>query len=234
MKLELVAGIISFLFTLMILSYIIGDNILYRVASYLFVGITAGYAVVTVWEQVLWPDLLFPLWGLISGLLNGKPTEVNALLLVVPLIFCMLILMKMSPQLEWMGGPAMGAVVGVGAAVAVGGAVLGTILPQIQATMNLPGLGELASNPDAAGQSLITGVMVLIGTVSTLIYFHFGAKVKPGEAPRRAKLIDIIAWVGRLFVSITFGVLFAGLYMAALTALVERIASLRNLFSILF
>jgi hypothetical protein len=226
---ELIAGILSFLFTLMILSYLIGDNALYRVASYIFIGVSAGYAVVIVWEQVLWPDLLLPLLDLLSG-----NVTVNVLSLVASLVFCVLVLMKMSPQLEWMGGPAMGAIVGVGAAVAIGGAVLGTILPQVQATIGLPSLGDIASDPANASQGLLMGVTILVGTVSTLIYFHFGAKAKPGEVPQRAKIIDIIAWVGRLFVSITFGVLFAGLYAAALTALIERFVSIRSLFSILF
>jgi hypothetical protein len=38
------------------------------------------------------------------------------------------------------------------------------------------------------------------------------------------------AWVGRIFVAITLGVIFAGVYMAALTAMIERLSSIINFF----
>jgi hypothetical protein len=41
-------------------------------------------------------------------------------------------------------------------------------------------------------------------------------------------LIDLFALVGRIFIGITLGVLFAGVFAAALTALIERAASLVN------
>ena len=43
---EVVWSIVSFVVTLLIFSYIFGDNPLFRLASYAFVGVAAGYAVV--------------------------------------------------------------------------------------------------------------------------------------------------------------------------------------------
>ena len=43
---DVVWSLISFLVTLFIFSYIFGDNLLFRLASYAFVGVAAGYAVV--------------------------------------------------------------------------------------------------------------------------------------------------------------------------------------------
>jgi hypothetical protein len=45
---------------------------------------------------------------------------------------------------------------------------------------------------------------------------------------KRNQVIEGIAWSGRLFIAITLGVLFAGVYMAALTAMIERLSSLIN------
>jgi hypothetical protein len=47
---------------------------------------------------------------------------------------------------------------------------------------------------------------------------------------RRNPLVNILAWIGRGFIAVTFGVLFAGVYMAALTALIERMDSIRTFF----
>jgi hypothetical protein len=45
---------------------------------------------------------------------------------------------------------------------------------------------------------------------------------------RRLGLIEALAWGGRVFIGIALGAVFAGVYAAALTALIERISSLIN------
>ena len=58
---DLVTGLLSFLLTLMILSYLVGDNPAFRVAVYIFVGVSAGYAAAVAWWQVIYPKVLLPL-----------------------------------------------------------------------------------------------------------------------------------------------------------------------------
>lgn len=211
---DLIAGVLAFLFTLMILSYLIGDNPLFRIAVYIFVGVSAGYvAVVAIW-QVLWPDLIQPL---MSGFIYGM--TVQQAVLAVPLLLSGLLLMKAWPPLTRLGMPAMGLLVGVGAAVAVGGAVNGTLFPQVGATINAFDLRNSASPFEA----LINGGFVLAGVIASLVYFHFGAHTRPDGSVRRAGLIEMIAFMGSIFLAIALGVLFAGVYSAALTALIERL-----------
>ena len=45
-QINLFTGVISFLFTLLIFSYVLGDNPLFRVAVYIFIGVSAGYIAV--------------------------------------------------------------------------------------------------------------------------------------------------------------------------------------------
>ena len=42
----------------MVFSYLIGDNPLFRIAVYLFIGVSSGYAATVVWHHVLVPKLL--------------------------------------------------------------------------------------------------------------------------------------------------------------------------------
>jgi hypothetical protein len=181
------------------------------------VGVSAGYVAVVAFYQVIWPYLIFPLW-------NAPLVEKG--LLLIPLILSALMLMNISPRLGWLGGPAVAYLVGVGAAVAIGGAVLGTIFPQAAAAAQPFDLFDNV-NPF---ESLFNGIIMLVGTIGTLAYFHFGARRQADGSAKRNGLIEIFAWVGRLFVALTFGVLFAGVYAAALTALIERIHSLLTLF----
>lgn len=69
---------------------------------------------------------------------------------------------------------------------------------------------------------------MLAGTVFTLAFFQFSAGRAPDGTPKRNAAFEIVAWIGRLFIAVTFGVLFAGVYMAALTAMIERLTSLIN------
>jgi energy-converting hydrogenase Eha subunit A len=44
------------------------------------------------------------------------------------------------------------------------------------------------------------------------------------------RLIELLAWFGRIFIAIALGVIFAGVYSAALTAFIERINFLITFF----
>jgi hypothetical protein len=207
---NLITGGISFLLTLMVLSYLIGDNPAFRVAVYIFIGVSAGYAAAVVWHQVLNAQLFRPLF---SGSLSER------LLAVIPLVLGLLLLFKLSPRTSRLGTPSMAFIAGVGAAVAIGGAVMGTIFPQTRASMNA---FDLSSTGQQWLERLSVGVVMLVGTVTTLAYFHFGAKAT-ANGPQRNKLVTVLSWVGQVFIAITFGVLFAGVFMAAMTALIERL-----------
>ena len=219
---DLIAGFIAFLLTLFIFSYLIGDNPLFRIAVYIFVGVSAGYVASVAWRQVIWPDLFLPL---ITGTFTQKP------LLAIPLILSALLLTRVSPRLTQLGMPTMALLVGVSAAVAVGGAVTGTLFPQIGATINMFDTHSATSAAQLA-EMLINGVWILAGVTTTLVYFHFGARTTSDGSVRRFGLIELIAFVGSIFLAITLGVLFAGVYSAALTALIDRFHFFGTLFGL--
>ena len=213
--LNVFTGLAGLVFTLMIFSYAIGDNFLFRLALYIFTGVSAGYIASVAWWQVLLPKLIYPM-------LTGSTEE--AVLLIFPLVGILMILMKVSPRLSGIGRFAMAFIVGAGAAVSIAGALSGTLVPQVQGTIDAfsPSLGFLAI--------MINGLAVLLGTALTLIYFHFGAHVRTDGSVHRLGIIEILASLGRFFIGVTLGVVFAGIYGAALTALIERISSIINLF----
>ncbi len=213
---DLIAGVIAFLFTVMILSYLIGDNPLFRVSIYIFVGVSAGYVAMVAWWQVLWPYVVVPA-------VTGGPMQ--RVLLAVPILLGGLLLMKAWPPLTRLGAPSMGLLVGVGAAVALGGAVNGTLFPQVNATITAFDPKKFTSL-----ESLIDALLILAGVIATLVYFHFGAHVTADGSVRRFRAIELTAVVGSVFVAITLGVLFAGVYSAALAALIERLHFLGTFF----
>jgi hypothetical protein len=217
MSIEFISALVGFLLTLMVFSYLIGDNPLFRIAVYLFIGVSSGYAATVVVNYVLIPRL--------SSL---QANDINQLILaIIPLLFGVTLLAKLSPRISWIGNFAMAVLVGVGAAVAIGGALLGTLMPQLGAAINTFDVRSAGGGLQVASK-LLQGVVTLGGTVFTLASFHFSAGRAPDGTPRRNPIIEGIAWVGRLFIAITFGVLFAGVYMSALTAMIERLSFVIN------
>lgn len=214
MPIELISALAGLILTLMVFSYLIGDNPLFRIAVYLFIGVASGYAAVVVWHYVLIPKLFQPLATL-------SP------LAFVPFLFGISLLAKLWPRISWIGSFAMAVLVGVGAAAAVGGALLGTLLPQAKAAIDGFDILTAGSGLEAASR-LLEGIIMLGGTVFTLASFHFSASRTADGTPQRNGIIERIAWVGRIFIAITFGVLFAGVYMSALTAMIERLSFVIN------
>ncbi len=212
---------LSFIFTLLVLSYVfLGDNPLFRVATYIFVGVAAGYTFLVSFNQVIWPRLIFPL-------INASASPLEKALLGAPLLLGLLLLTKLFPRLASLGNISMAYLVGVGAAVAIGGAVLGTLFPQGSAAVNAFDLH--ASQGRSPSLVLIEAVVLLVGTAATLMYFYFGARsLTPGQQPQRPQVVDTTAQIGKYFIAITFGSLFAGVYIASISALVERVYFLWN------
>ncbi|MDH5507284.1 MAG: hypothetical protein OEZ02_08695 [Anaerolineae bacterium] len=219
--LEFFGEIMSVLLTLVVLLYVFGDNPGFRLAIHIFIGVAAGYAAGVAWYAVIMPHLIEPLMNFNSG-------QVSVITLLVRIGFVSLLLTKVSPRAAVLGNPATAFLVGVGAAAAIGGAIQGTLFPLVLGSSGIFH-GE-AIRAAVQGDQITTviklvffdGTIVLIGTITTLVYFHFGARTQKNEPPQRPLVIKWMAWVGQLFISVTFGVLFAGVFMAALNALVER------------
>lgn len=203
---ELVIGLLSFLFTVLILSYIIGDSPAFRLAVHAFVGVTAGYVAATVFRQVVVDKLFMPLF---TG------STIDRALMVFPLVMTVMLLAKMSPRLEWFGRPVVAFLVGVGTATAVAGAVLGTLFPQIEASSAMFGQGW---------GGLASGALILLGTITTIAYFQFTTRKE--NAGNRGKIMAFLALLGQVFIAIALGAIFAGVLAAALTAFVDRIQAL--------
>ena len=199
---------ISFLLTLAVFSYLLGDNPVFRFVSALFIGLTAGYFAVILVFQVIMPRLVAPI-------IEGK------VITLIPLALCGLLILKLSPKFSKFGSISMAYLVGVGAAVAIGGAVLGTLFGQVKGSIAaITTLGQDASTSPI--MMILEGAFLLLGTVATLVYFNFGARKNLNGEPKRGWLTSIFAWIGQFFIAITLGSVFAGVLTTAITALIER------------
>jgi hypothetical protein len=204
---------LGFLLTILVFSYLLGDNPFFRLAVHIFIGVSAAYVGLVTINNVLIPRLVVPL---IDG---SRGERLLSILLFIPSIF---LFFKVTP-LRRFGNWSVAILVGIGAAAAIGGAITGTLFPQILGTINGVDPSTFAVYGNRWLQ-IINGIIVVLGTLSTLIYFHFGTQDVPGRTDKRLPIIENISQIGKVFLSITFGALYAGVFLTALAALVERLS----------
>lgn len=207
-----IVNTVAIILTIMVLSRIAGDNPLFRIAQYLFVGVSLGLAFVVAYHQVLTPA--------VRALNAGQDRVV---MYGIPLALGLLLLPRISRRQEfsWLANLPLALVFGVGAALAVGGAIIGTLLPQILDTANHPFSGDLAQ---------VVGAAVLaIGTVITLAAFYYTA---PQQGPR-AWLTAQTAALGHWLLMIAFGFFFANAVQSYLSALTERLGFVLRYFGLI-
>lgn len=196
----------GFILTLMVFSYLLGDNFLYRLAVYIFVGLSAGFLLMVTVSNVILP------WTRLT-VLSGDRDQL--ILGSVPFVFAILLLLKTTSRLNRVGNLALAILIGIGTAVALVGAVMGTLIPLVGGTAQ-----SVTTDP-------LNGFLVVFGVVCTLIYFQYLARRAPGlqaGVNRRGLIGRTFGTIGQGVIVITLGALYGGAILTGLTILSERVA----------
>lgn len=202
---ETISLIVGAILTILTLSYLLGDNPAYRLALHLFIGAVVGYAL-----GVALLTILEVLTELAAG----------AYVLVVPLVMGILLLIKGFRKHAYIGNFSVAFIVGVGVAVALSGALTGTMIPQIGATGR-------ALHSESAEVSKLDGLLIVAGTICTLMAFNFAVSKQQGLGGLWSKMLRALGWMGRVFfLTVALGVAFAGALTASLSIFIGRIQAI--------
>jgi len=186
--------------TLLVFSYLLGDTPLFRIVQALFVGVTIGYAITAAVYLVLIPLLFDPLFA----------DPVTNSYLLIPLVLGLLLLTKLRASWAPLGNVTIAFLFGVGSALALGGALDGTLLPQLSATI--------------VPLDSLENVLLVVGTLGALLSFRF---IQPQATRPTARLIETLGrgWgaFGRWFVMVALGALFASVAVSRISILVNRV-----------
>ena len=203
------------LLTILVFSYLIHDSFFFRLASGLLVGTAIGFASAVIIHATLWP-MASRLLDEISTL----PESWVALLFdIIPLALGISLLVRLTPAFRATTFSNLGLayLFGIGAALTIGGALAGNLVPQLTATMSL----SLA--PQASWLEWLNSLLILIGVLGAFLAFRF---IQPGNRPwQRAYDLVTRGWgtIGRGFIMIAFGAILASLILARVSALVGQL-----------
>ena len=194
----MVATWVGALLTIGVWAYLVGERRVFRLAQHLLAGLATGYLVLLSVREVLLPRLLEPL--------IADPAA-------NPLLWPALALTAALAGARWLPRPVVAvpvaALVAGTAAFALGGAVVGTLLPQMAASVPAP---ELQPG------DLLNAVVGLIITILVLVAFLHGVP--------RGRLLMVSAASGRWLLLGGIGGWLGFLLVSRLTLLVDRVGFL--------
>jgi hypothetical protein len=194
---DILGNWINAILTIAIISFAVpGENIFYRIAEYIMIGITAGYAVVQGMRVVLNLG--------ISPMMSGQAY------MLFPILLGLLVYTRFSKQYGYLSRWPIALMVGSGIGVSIRAVPEVDIMNQIKASF-LPLVGV---NWDIA----VSNIILLITLLSTLFYFFMTVEQK---GPLRQ-----ISVVGRYSLMILFGAYWGSQLMTRSTMFIGRMSFL--------
>lgn len=196
------------LLTLVVLSAAFAESRFSRAAFALFGGAAIGYTAAVAWQAVLWPRLQL-LWR----------DPVGHWPLLIWFLLGLLLLARGLSAASWLSSLSLAHLLGVGAALAVGGAALGTLVPQVMAVM-------VASRQADRGSwmAIVNAGLIALGTAGVLFRFtYFSPKGKHLVGRLWTGVTGVLGKVGNVYLVVAFGALFATAIVSLLALLTSRI-----------
>ena len=119
------------------------------------------------------------------------------------------------------------------AALAIVGVTRGTLAPQLLSMIDRFAPGQLLHQAQPQWTVILEALMILLGVISVLFVFHHQGKSGPGGVSRSVYL-EGIGSIGQIFIGITFGALFVGLFSSALIALISSLSEIIQFITLWF
>lgn len=186
---------------LSLFSFLYRDNKFYKFSEHVFAGLSAGYYVGLIWHSVIIQQLYDPMF------------QEGQWYLIFPGILGVLMFARLSKNYTWLSRTSLAFVIGSTAGIYLISNLHGFVMKQTAATMiSLSSRGSFAAT--------LLAVIVVIGVITTLVYFYFSKEHK-GFLGGTAK-------VGIWFIMIAFGAHFGFTVMGRISLLIGRIQFLVN------
>lgn len=215
-------ALVSFVLTLMVFSYLLGDvplvGNLYRVAVYIFIGMTAAFTLIVSYEGLILPYLQDIQDPSTSWTTLGNRADIY--IFFAALIFGLLLLLKPVKSLTWLTNSVFAVVIVVGAAVGVVGALTGTLFPLLRASVAIP--QDLTADFGA----LLDTLLIFVGTMTGLYYFHYQVRSSADGGAEQSMVGRGFRHIGKAFLVTALGAIYASTVLTCLTILTERMGFL--------
>ena len=235
---EIFGAWVAVFLTFAIFSFLYKDNPFYKIAEHIFVGVSAGYwTSMFFWTQIqpnlfgrLWPSThysdgiwygVYDLFGFFSssifpagGIDKGHELHLSYL---IPFALGIMMLLSLFKKLNWFARWGIAYTVGMAAGLRAYGYLNSNVILQVKGTI-IPLLDPDLPFFSLLGDSHFNNLVILVGTVTGLLYFFF-SKEQTGNFGK-------VTRVGIYFLMISFGASFGFAVMGRISLLIGRFTDL--------
>ena len=191
MAYEIVTTMIMGSLAMMAWSIMYRETFWYRIAEDLTIGVMGGYVMATITNNTVNNFII--------------PMTQGEFLNIVPIIMGILMWTQLSKDYRWMARTPLSFITGIGAAIAMKGAVYGNILAPI---------GAIATPPTGDAMVFVNHIIAAIATITAVMYFFF--TIKPTGA------LGPVNRLGRLLMMVGFGSIAGSSVLSNTTFLYNR------------
>jgi len=214
--------------TLAMLSFLYRDNPFFKFAEHLYLGISNGYYIVYVWQNVVKPELFGRIMPRVIFNATAQPelyAQDPKYYYIIPGLLGLFLLMRMIPATSWWSRWSLAFYIGWGSGVAIPKYLTEYILAQAISTFSPlmgPVSGVIAGSAAAAaatGQqapfsAYINNWLLFLGVLAALVYFFFSVEHKG--------TIGTISKIGIWTLMLAFGASFGSTVMARVSLFIGR------------
>lgn len=195
----LLAGLV----TVAILSFLVRDNAIYKMAEHIAVGLSVGFLVVIYYYNVFKPKL----W---DNLLHNGQFDY-----VIPLVLGLILFTRFIPKIGWLSRWSIAFYIGGFSGVSIPQTLEGRVLQQAEGSVR----SLLSIDPtNGSWTNILASIdasFLVIGTLACLVFFFFSVEQKGA--------IGKFAYFGRLCIMAGFGASFGFTVMARVSLLIGRV-----------
>ncbi len=186
---------LSAFLTLALFSFLYKENPFYRIAEFLYVGVSAGHMFVVTFDQYLKPTVTKDI------IKDGK------VIYIIPVILgCLIYTRFMSKSVSWLSRIPVAYWIGIGSGIVLTKEFKSFFVEQIVATFK----PLVHSDP----MTMLNNILLVVGVVSTLMFFFFTKEQKGAYG--------IGGQIGRYTMMIAFGAAFGNTVMARFSLFLGR------------
>jgi hypothetical protein len=191
---------VAAILTLSIYSFLYRDNVFYKFAEHLFVGVSMGYSISVVYQNAFIRRVFDPLFITRTYIVEGQFHMVPFLAILIPTLIGLLMVSVFIKRYSWLIRIPISFVVGSYAGMSISPSFQANIFEQTQSTLYVV--------------LSVSSFIMIIGVITTLVYFFFSKEHKG--------LLGKTANVGIWFIMIAFGASFGYTVMARISLLIGR------------
>ena len=207
---------VAALFTLFIFSFLYRDNVFYKFAESVVVGVSAAYWMVVAFWATIIPNLLgklSPTWVRSWAMPGLSPEREDTwYLYVIPLVLSVLLLWRLAPKGAWIARWPLAFIIGTTAGLKLVGFIHADFLGQIRASI-IPVVAMSADSFDF--WQTVKNLVLIVGILACLVYFFFSIEHRG--------VVGKVARSGIWILMITFGAAFGYTVMGRIALLAIRI-----------